>query len=525
MSKKFSISLIDDTIYIRTTELGKPKAYPIKGLNGKGIKISNELFNKYFNKTFKQFKPTSKHPEFEIYNLVIQKELKKYESSNYSISSLSTENKSFLVYANSLIDKMAIHGTQIKNQVVVAKLKNFLQANQFDDLLFKDITPDFLRDFNKYLLQTKSPKKLSPNSANHYIKMIRKIFKKASLEYSYNVDPFKHIEFNKNTKKETPVVDLNEINRLIETAIENPTISGARDMFLFALFSNGMRVSDLLTLRWNNLVGNRIKYTMYKNGQEAGFPISVRIMEILAKIVGVPGRLQRFQQMFRIPYVEINNNVNENEVANITLNEMNEKIAEKILRVPEKYSEAENIFFAKVQSGEIKEYNGCYIENDNYEYVVRLIKHYERCSEDVDFEFLDLTKNRIIINYFKTGKQNQFIFPYLNNELYSNIETNKFRDNLNLKQYKAIKNATIVYNRHLKLVMKACNITTNISSHVARHSFANILVREHINPFHIKLAMVHQDIKTTSVYIDKSFTKGIADYTTKRASDATRKPV
>ena len=146
-----------------------------------------------------------------------------------------------------------------------------------------------------------------------------------------------------------------------------------------------------------------------------------------------------------------------------------------------------------------------------------------RCSEDIDFEFLDLTKNRIIRNYFKTGRENEFIFPYLDNEKFSNIETNKFRDNIDMQQYKAIKNSTIVYNRHLKLVMGACNITTNISSHVSRHSFANILVRAHVNTLDIKSSMAHQDIKTTSVYVDKSFTKGIADYTTKKVSDISRK--
>ena len=148
MSKRFSVSLIDDTIYIRTTELGKPKSHPIKGPNGKGIKISTTLFDKYFNKTFKQFKSTSKHPEFELYNQLIQTELTKYESSNYSISSLSTDNKSFIKYANNLIDTMTTHGTKIKNQVVVAKLENFLKANQFDDLLFKDIYYYFLKPFS-----------------------------------------------------------------------------------------------------------------------------------------------------------------------------------------------------------------------------------------------------------------------------------------------------------------------------------------------------------------------------------------
>ena len=89
---------------------------------------------------------------------------------------------------------------------------------------------------------------------------------------------------------------------------------------------------------------------MFKNGQELDFPISVSIMEILAKIVGVEGRLQKFQNMYKVPYVDINNNVNQDGYLELTLIEMAEKIIEYILPVPEKYSQEENIFLAKVHN-------------------------------------------------------------------------------------------------------------------------------------------------------------------------------
>jgi hypothetical protein len=200
---------------------------------------------------------------------------------------------------------------------------------------------------------------------------------------------------------------------------------------------------------------------------------------------------------------------------------LEEEIKKHKLSIPEKYSEAEEKFQANLLTGKIEEYKGYFIKKDKLPFMVRLINHRERCKETVEFEFLDLTKNRIKRTRINVGRGNEFVFPYLSNSEFNNIQGNNF-DDVTIDQYKAMKHASIVYNRHLKEVMKACNIDTNISSHVSRHSFTSILIKDSLNTYDISLSLGHSGLKVTENYIKKGFKTDKVDYIGKGISDKFR---
>jgi integrase len=77
---------------------------------------------------------------------------------------------------------------------------------------------------------------------------------------------------------------------------------------------------------------------------------------------------------------------------------------------------------------------------------------------------------------------------------------------LNEKQYKYIKNKSIVYNRKLKLIQKQLDIETNLTSHVARHSFANFLLElGNVSIYDISNLMRHSSLQITEQYLRRNF--------------------
>ena len=57
-------------------------------------------------------------------------------------------------------------------------------------------------------------------------------------------------------------------------------------MFLFQLFGNGMRVSDILLLRWNMLIDKRLNYRMFKTNELIDIPINLNMGLIITDLLG-----------------------------------------------------------------------------------------------------------------------------------------------------------------------------------------------------------------------------------------------
>lgn len=62
-------------------------------------------------------------------------------------------------------------------------------------------------------------------------------------------------------------LDIDEITRLIELVPDNKHQQNAKNLFLFSFFTFGMRAGDLFLLKWSNIQGNKLNYTMSKNNK------------------------------------------------------------------------------------------------------------------------------------------------------------------------------------------------------------------------------------------------------------------
>jgi len=105
---------------------------------------------------------------------------------------------------------------------------------------------------------------------------------------------------------------------------------------------------------------------------------------------------------------------------------------------------------------------------------------------------------QILELYLKDQKPEDFVFPI--------IKRTELAD-----QLMDIQNERKNSNSYLKQIAKSCSITSNLTSYVARHSWATIAKNLNVPVSVISEGLGHEDIKTTQIYLDEFDTSVIDD--------------
>ncbi|MFV0565362.1 MAG: tyrosine-type recombinase/integrase [Flavobacteriaceae bacterium] len=205
--------------------------------------------------------------------LQLYKNRKKYNSS------------SFLEFYQTIIDEMVLKDkirSARTNQNYLNKLKLYQST-----IYFSDLSVQFAKDYDNWMLKRKN--KVNTRASN--LKAIYSVLNKAVKLGLIQKNPFKGYAITtENVEKQS--LTYNEITSLTDLKIEkrHKGMIKARDMFLFSFYSAGMRFSDVCKLRWINIVGNDIVYTMEKSKSRAGsrrtIPLNPKSIEILEKYKG-----------------------------------------------------------------------------------------------------------------------------------------------------------------------------------------------------------------------------------------------
>ncbi|HNP23434.1 MAG TPA: site-specific integrase [Panacibacter sp.] len=162
------------------------------------------------------------------------------------------------------------------------RIKHFKEFLKGQDINFQDITVSLLNNFKAYLKGTRS---ISERTIVNHLIVIRSIFNQA---IKGNVTDQKYYPFGSNKIKikfpDSIKLGLttDEVKVIEELDLDHTSyLHHARNMWLFSFYFAGMRVSDVLRLKWDDLQDNRLYYAMGKN-LKAG---SLRIPEKALKIV------------------------------------------------------------------------------------------------------------------------------------------------------------------------------------------------------------------------------------------------
>jgi site-specific recombinase XerD len=98
----------------------------------------------------------------------------------------------------------------------------------------------------------------------------------------------------------------------------------------------------------------------------------------------------------------------------------------------------------------------------------------------------------IIQKYSIKTQQTGYLFPILNKRIHQTAQQKRNRI------HKVLGHT----GKGLKRIAELCKITTNLSTYVARHSFATILKNSGVNIALISEALGHSELSTTQIYLD-----------------------
>ena len=283
---------------------------------------------------------------------------------------------------------------QIRTAEKYEVLKRKLQAYQKNKPLPLDsLNTAFLNDFQLYLFREGSHQ----NYIHVNLKALRTIIQKEAIKEDRIIppekNPFLYFTMPKvlPTKKEK--LDTADIERM--EALDYPESDihyHIRNAFLFSLYNAGIRIGDLLQLKWNNIKGERIEYHMGKTG-------SIRSMKLLPQ-------------------------------------------AQRILKL------------------------------------------------------------------YQSNKQNDsdYIFPFLDNaavyaKLISPEDFRKASPDMLELLYSKLESRISMFNAGLKIIALNAKIKKKLTSHVARHSFADLARKKGISIYEIKELLGHSSISVTQGYL------------------------
>ncbi len=363
----------------------------------------------------------------------------------------------------------------------------------------------------------------------------------------------------KSVEKKKKILSIDNFQKILNSSqLENNKYENARQIFLFSVFSNGLRFSDTATLRFcdfevsnfNGKMEIRFLKTMRKTRKQINTLVNFKSILILAKFL--PKEILDSADILKLNHFigakqmvkggtdnpDDFDNIKESLTINLensilsrhfSSNEISVSVAE-LIPIRENYVKSSKLQF-KIEGKDDVSIDILLSNNEDLRYFDALIdlvrknvkmKIENRFKDEMNLnlEFYNIISK--IINYCKITKPLDFIFPILENDDFKDIPADGDFSFINENQHTKIHNATMNFNFHLSEMCKILNIP-KISSHYARHSFGTILIAtkkdKDIDLYSLQKALGHSTIQQTIDYIQDLSNEG-KDELTKRISDS-----
>jgi site-specific recombinase XerD len=529
-------------------------------------------------------------------NDFLQERLNNYIKTNGKINFVSEERKTLNYWFTTIINRQLNQGTKMRYQNVFNLLLQFQRwytlnekkQIESDIIYMKDIDLNYLLLFKNWLRsepnENERRKKNKNNSTNFKLKCLKSILNKAHNEkyYAFIVNPFDHISFTFQ-EQNYEILSLEELNKLIEVDLievyrrtipkkdgtslwgkeieggveernkrnkrykAKHTLNDIRNYFLFQLLSQGIRVSDLVTLRWNNFQQNdevmRINKIMVKTRKSISILVNDKMTSLISHYIirykdFFPDEIQRL--------VSINDDILKeftlyNRKSSVVRpQDENWRHFHHIIDETSKYGiTSNNQRGLLVDFDTIKKLQEFLLErnvegtlhqylNDGKPYrklidgpiqIGKLImslenwhrENIERNENRFSSEYKELKQQRheLVISLIRSINtiediNTDFVFPLLDNRDFKNIDNDDFSE-LSEPQYRKFQSVRCYYNKLLKLVAAQANINKRLTSHLSRHSYASLMmdIGENVNLYDLMTSLGHRHLSTTQIYIQR----------------------
>ena len=212
-------------------------------------------------------------------------------------------------YADKYIEQLykeGKHATYKKYKSVIKKLRCYTNEKT---LPIKSISLEFIKRYEDYLTNDLGNNR---NTTTVNLKTLAKLV--GDIYRNYDMDetgnPFRKMKF-KREQTERTYLGIDEIRKIqnLKIKLQSP-LYDARDMFLFECFS-GIRISDILTLKWRNVTNKEITICMRKTEKTLTVPLHDQVKAILEKrrriIENNGGQILPDNYVFNVLKVDVDN--------------------------------------------------------------------------------------------------------------------------------------------------------------------------------------------------------------------------
>jgi integrase len=513
---------------------------------------------KYWNPTKQVVKST--FGDYKWYNKIIEETIENLKANKNLMEDGIKTNLLFLETCGKIIDSdYAKYSTKKR---YINSIKSFSQFILYkfnkDDIQISSLTPELFEHFASF---RKNQDNGGDNDIKYTISIIKSFIRKMDKRYEINLPNnfYNKIISIKSVEKKKKILSIDNFQKILNSSqLENNKYENARKIFLFSVFSNGLRFSDTATLRFcdfevsnfNGKIEIRFIKTMRKTRKQINTLVNFKSILILAKFLPKDIldktdllKLNHFigaKQMVRggTDNPDDFDNIKESLTINLensilsrhfSSNEISVSVAE-LIPIRENYVKSSKLQFKREGKDDVS-IDILLSNNEDLRYFDALIdlvrknvkmKIENRFKDEMNLnlEFYNIISK--IINYCKITKPLDFIFPILENDDFKDIPADGDFSFINENQHTKIHNATMNFNFHLSEMCKILNIP-KISSHYARHSFGTILIAtkkdKDIDLYSLQKALGHSTIQQTIDYIQDLSNEG-KDELTKRISDS-----
>ena len=197
----------------------------------------------------------------------------------YSTPNRTGEGFGFIAYANSHVEKLRNEGRYDAANKLKMYLRRFLAYLGKNDVPFKDFDALLMRNYHTWLKN----QELGRNTISLYIRNLKRVYKLAVNDgLAADSHPFEGMDVSYRVKKEKNGLTLEEVKRLrdLDLSGEPQMTLFARDIFLFTVYTKGMRSDDIFRLRRKNIKNGQLTYCQHITGKEISIPWEPALQEI-----------------------------------------------------------------------------------------------------------------------------------------------------------------------------------------------------------------------------------------------------
>jgi site-specific recombinase XerD len=451
----------------------------------------------------------SSNENHEEINEVILKIIEGLEDNQQSVQVVKKDKNDFISFLKSRIEAKKDGNKFFSTKRYQSLYFHLLKFTSNSPISFNDINKDFIVRFTTYLeknIKSRNDRQeASVNTIVNYLKVFKTILNHALRNDIIKINPIQsHLIPAKKKIKKVPL-NSNEIWKLNELRPTNPQITkgmyDALNVFMFSFWSRGLRISDVLNLKYKHFNGEYFKILMEKTEEVVNIPLTINNIErIIPYIAGVEETFDWINRKYirysshtdvdeQFAYSNSNDELFQlHSVYLGSLQGFYDLLKDRVDFYNEKVKKAnrKRIYFHEEFSFDSKEMMLFFKNSDEIDEKIA----YDNYMRDREI-YLEFCKT-YFKRFCKNKKyNNEYIFPFLRG----------YQHLTGFKMGEKISSCTSLINKNLGKFHDRFD-TPKFTTHFARHSFTSTSKMMGVDIYDLKNWLGHTSVKNTEVYIN-----------------------